>query len=155
MEISRRIEAPPERLWQIITDTEMWPVWGPTLSEVSYEGRYIELGAKGAVKTSIGVWVPFEVTTFEPGRFWDWKVLGVKATWHKVEPVWDDAGETIVASKVTFGLPTIAAPYALVCWAALRKIDEIVSQEQRPEPLEDLAADTAQPPSRPSTHAPR
>ena len=129
MEVSRRISAPPERIWQILTDTALWPIWGPSLREVSCAERHITQGSTGSVKTLFGVWVPFEVTHLEQGRCWEWKVMGVPATWHRVEPVWDEDRLDVVGTTLTFGLPALALPYALVCRRALKKIDALVHQE--------------------------
>ena len=37
-------------------------------------------GTTGRVQTAIGVWLPFEITRFEPQSYWDWNVAGVGAT---------------------------------------------------------------------------
>ena len=56
------------------------------------------------------------MTEFDDGRSWAWTVAGVPATTHTVEPAPGGC-------RVSFGIPTLAAPYALVCLAALRRIE--------------------------------
>jgi hypothetical protein len=78
----------------------------------------LELGATGTVRTSLGVAVPFTVTEFEPGRHWAWKVAGIPATHHRVEPA--DGG-----ARASMAAPLWAAGYLSVCSIALRRIDAI------------------------------
>jgi hypothetical protein len=51
-------------------------------------------------------------------KTWAWTVAGVPATTHTVEPAPGGC-------RVAFGVPTPAAPYALVCRAALRRIERL------------------------------
>ncbi len=73
------------------------------------------------MRTPFGIRLPFEVTAFEEGVRWSWKVAGVPATDHRVRPL----GPTTCA--VGFGIPRIAAPYALVCRRALTSIDRLLT----------------------------
>jgi hypothetical protein len=70
------------------------------------------------VRTVLGAWLPFEVTEFTEGRSWRWRVAGLPATSHLVEP-------RPGGCRVTFGVPFAAAPYALVCQEALRRIERL------------------------------
>lgn len=76
-------------------------------------------GSRGRIRTIGGVWLPFEVGS-DGTRRWTWRVAGVPATGHEVEPVGD-------GSRVTFEVPLLAAPYAVVCWVALRRLDAIAT----------------------------
>ncbi|MFP4422780.1 MAG: SRPBCC family protein [Desulfococcaceae bacterium] len=115
------INAPPGRVWRLLADTHGWPRWGPSVQRVEATHRFIEKGDRGRVKTAAGVWLPFEITEFDPGRYWAWKVAGVRATGHRVEP--NDSG----GCRLAFEVPSIAFPYLSVCrWAAgrIRKMAE-------------------------------
>ncbi len=116
MNVSRLINAPLERVWEILIDTRLWPFWGPTVREVESPQRYISAGLIGRVKTAIGLWVNFEITGFEAYHYWDWEVAGVPATGHRLRRVGQDRCELI------FEIPLVAAPYALVCQQATSRI---------------------------------
>jgi hypothetical protein len=68
----------------------------------------------------LGFGVPFVVTEFEPGRHWAWKVAGIPATSHRVEPVGRH-------TRVSIGVPWWATGYLAVCSIALRRIDAMLN----------------------------
>ena len=53
------------------------------------------------------VWLPFEVARFEDGHAWSWRVGGILATGHRVEPLGPSR------CRVVFELPALALPYAV------------------------------------------
>ncbi len=116
--ISRSIAAPPDVAWRLLTDLDAWPQWGPSVSGASLDTDELRLGSRGAVHTRAGVSLPFEVTVFEDGRRWAWKVAGVTATDHWVEA-------TPEGCRVTFGVPWWAPGYLAVCAIALRRIERL------------------------------
>lgn len=116
--VSREIACPPEVAWGLLTHVAAWPRWGPTVAGATVMGGVIGPGAQGTVRTAVGVSLPFEVTGFEDGRMWAWKVAGVTATNHHVRPV--DGG-----CVVTFGVPWWAPGYLAVCALALRRIEAL------------------------------
>lgn len=116
--VSRVVPADPAAVWDLLVDTTRWVEWGPSVTGVDVPGGRIRARSTGRVRSPIGVWVPFRVTDFEEGRTWSWTVGGVRATTHSVEPVSDGC-------RVSFGVPALVAPYALVCREALRRIDRL------------------------------
>jgi hypothetical protein len=116
VEISRVVQAPCRRVWDLLVDTTRWGEWGPSVVSISCADRHIREGSTGWVETPFGLRVPFRITEFEEGRSWAWTVGSVPATGHRVEPV---AGGRC---RLVFTLPTLAAPYALVCWIATKRI---------------------------------
>ena len=118
LSVSRRVAAPPERVWDLLVDVSAWPRWGPTVSAVELGTARIEAGSRGRVRTPLGASLPFVVTRFEPGRCWSWSVGGVPATTHAVRP-WGGGCE------VTFGVPWWAPAYAPVCAVALRRLERL------------------------------
>ena len=118
-EVACRVAAPATRVWEIITDTHVWPVWGPSVIEVECKERYIRGSSKGRVKTAVGVWLPFKVTEFNAGRSWSWSVAGISATGHRVELV-DDS-----SCRLVFDMPWFGAPYGIVCRIALQRIKRL------------------------------
>ena len=114
--VSRHVDAGRDAAWDLLTDTERWPEWGPSVRAVDCDTRYIEAGTTGRVRIPGGVWVPFEITTCADYR-WTWRVARVPATGHRVEADGDGC-------RVGFEIPVLAGGYAPVCVRALGKIEE-------------------------------
>ena len=121
MKVERVIDAPAARVWEVLTRLAYWLEWGPSVREVRCDEEVVRQGLVGRLRTPLGVWVPFEVTEVEQGRRWRWRVWGREATGHEVEPL----GPT--RCLLRFTMPAWALPYALVCEAALRRIDAIAT----------------------------
>ena len=117
--ISRRIEAPPERVWDLLVDTRRWPDWGPSVLDVEAQPPRIEEGATGRVRTFFGRWLPFTITRVSAWS-WAWRIGPVQATGHRVIP-----GDS--SCRVGFEVPLHAFPYVLVCWWALRRIETLAT----------------------------
>ena len=118
--VSREIASPPETAWRLLTHVDEWPRWGPTVSGGTVDGGVIGPGARGTVRTVVGVSLPFEITEFVPGRSWAWSVVGVPATRHRVTP-------TGGGCVVTFKVPWWAPGYLAVCALALRRIERLAA----------------------------
>ncbi len=115
--VEREISVDARAAWQLLVDVDRWPEWGPSVRSAGLDSERFGEGATGWVRTPFGIRLPFEVTAFEGGVRWSWKVAGVPATDHRVRPLGPRA------CAVGFGVPRIAAPYALVCRRALTSID--------------------------------
>jgi hypothetical protein len=120
--ISRRIEAPPERVWDLLVDTRRWPEWGPSVLDVEAHPPRIEEGSNGRVRTYFGRWLPFTVTRASDWS-WAWRIGPIQATGHRVIPA-----ET--SCRVGFEVPLYAFPYLLVCWWALWRIETLATVTQ-------------------------
>ncbi|KQH80673.1 polyketide cyclase [Mycobacterium gordonae] len=120
--VNRFVAASPEAAWDLLVDLDAWPRWGPSINgaELDQPGRRLGPGVTGTVQTALLVRLPFAVTDFEPGRCWAWKVAGIPATWHRVDPA--DGG-----ARVTFGVPRWAPAYLAVCEIALRRIEKLLT----------------------------
>jgi uncharacterized protein YndB with AHSA1/START domain len=123
--VSRCVAAPPAVVWDLLVTVAQWPRWGPSVRAVELDTERIALGSRGVVETVGGVRLPFEITRFEPDRAWSWTVRGVKATDHIV-------GITDAGTRVSFGVPWLAAPYLGVCALALRRIERLAGQNGGP-----------------------
>lgn len=113
--VDRTVDAPAEAVWDVLTDTERWPEWGPSVSAVTASERVIQRGTTGRVETPVGVSVPFEITRCEP-YVWEWEVARIPATGHRVDTRPGDR------CRVTFDLPPLAAGYVPVCRRALDRV---------------------------------
>jgi hypothetical protein len=119
IETSKIVNAPSSVLWRILTDTTQWVNWGPSIREVECSERLIEQGSRGRVKTALGFWLPFEVTDFVSGRYWSWRVSGIPATGHRIEPLAEKM------CRLALEVPFFAVPYLGICAIALRRIASI------------------------------
>lgn len=122
----RDINAPADVLWRLITDLEAWSSWGPTVRAVDLRSERLEPGALGTVTTVLGAELGFEITEYEDGSRWAWKVAGVPATNHTVESLGAHR------CRVGFGVPWPAAPYLAVCYLALQRLDGLAHQRVSP-----------------------
>jgi uncharacterized protein YndB with AHSA1/START domain len=119
METETIIAASSKLVWEVLTDTNCWPQWGPSVTDVRCRNRFIQSGSKGSVRTALGFWLPFEITEFVPGIKWSWRVMNIPATGHRVEAL--APGQC----RLVFEVPGIAAPYLLVCKVAAHNIKRI------------------------------
>ena len=117
------IAAPASVAWQLLTDTHEWPRWGPSVRAVDSPQRLIGPGVQGRVQTAAGLWLPFAITDWEPDRAWAWRVAGLPATGHRVEPLAPHR------CRVSFLIPRWAPFYRPVCRAALARIAELIRQQ--------------------------
>ncbi len=124
MQVARVINTSAERVWEILIDTRLWPVWGPSVQEVECAQRYISAGVSGRIKTAIGLWAEFTITEYKQLSYWGWKVAGVPATGHRLMRLSDQSCELI------FELPFVAFPYALICRQAANRIAQLATTEK-------------------------
>jgi uncharacterized protein YndB with AHSA1/START domain len=102
----RWVDAPPERVFDLLADPAAWPHWQPAVSEVSVAGPL----AVGAVfRWRSGVRITSTVSNLERGRAIAWTgcAIGTRAihTW-LLEPV--DGGTLVVTEESMSGwLPTL------------------------------------------------
>ena len=117
--VSRLIHCRIEDVWLVVTDTEKWERWGPSVSRVRSAQRYIGPASTGRIRTALGFWVSFAITDFQHLRYWSWRVGGLQATGHRLSAVDEQT------SRLSFDLPWWAFPYAVVCLVALARIGRI------------------------------
>jgi len=118
--VRRAVDAPVDTVWDVLTDTERWPDWGPSITAVESPDRYVTAGSPGRVCVLGAVWLPFEITSCQNYR-WTWTVARVPATGHFVET--HPAG-----SVVGFELPLAAVGYVPVCQRACARIGALAGE---------------------------
>jgi hypothetical protein len=121
--VCKVISAPPETVWEILTDTQLWPAWGPSVFNVDSNDRYIKLGSRGRVKTLFLFWLPFTVTKFNRMEFWTWNIGPFQATGHTLLKKND------TFCTLCFDMGWWAAIYIPVCWLALVNIDKLACRK--------------------------
>lgn len=126
LNVERVVCAPPWTVWDLLVDLDSWPKWGPSVRRGELDKPHTELAlhATGTVYTALWVALPFVITEFEDGRQWAWRVAGVPATRHRVDPT--DGG-----TRITMSVPLVATPYLAVCSLALRRIDDLLKETAR------------------------
>lgn len=124
LEVSKIVEAPAADAWALLVDTERWPSWGPSITAVDCATRMLGAHGHGRVRTVLGGWLPFEVTSFEEGRAWAWRVGGIRATGHRVDPLGPSR------CRVTFEVPALAFLYVVPCRIALRRIARLLASSR-------------------------
>jgi len=122
-EVARTVDAPADRVWTLLTDTDRWPDWGPSVRAVASEDRVVRAGTTGRVATALGPSLPFVVTTCTDRR-WTWRVAGVRATGHRVEPPADGDPDRC---RAVFEVPLWAPIYVPVCVLALRRLARLAT----------------------------
>ena len=117
--VEHAIAAPAPAVWEVLTDLDAWPKWGPTVQRDELAGPGpLRLGAQGKIWTPLHIPIPFTITEFDAGRSWAWEVAGFGATRHKVRPDGDGA-------VVEFAVPWWAPAYLPVLAIALRRIAQM------------------------------
>jgi polyketide cyclase/dehydrase/lipid transport protein len=116
IEAGVNIRAPAGDVWRIITDTEIWPEWGPSVRNVRSRDRFIQYGSTGYVQTAFGLWVPFEISDYIVEKKWSWRIYRMKTTGHRIKRIAHDK------CRLIFDMPLFMAPYWFICAIAVRKI---------------------------------
>jgi hypothetical protein len=113
------VSVEASRAWDLLIDTQAWSRWGPSVRGVDCAARRIGPGVCGRVQTAPGLWLRFEITAWEEGRAWAWRVGGVPATSHHVDLLGP------MRCRVGFGVPVWAPFYLPVCQLALRRLSAL------------------------------
>ncbi|WP_420182604.1 SRPBCC family protein [Haloarcula sp. KBTZ06] len=116
------VDASVDTVWDVLTDTDCWSDWGPSVTTVETDTRYIDNGTTGRVRAAGVVWLPFEVTACAPYR-WTWNVARLHATGHFAE-------ERASGSVVGFEIPPLATGYAPVCARACQHVAAIARRRE-------------------------
>ncbi len=77
LEVTRTINAPPERVWQVLVDVQRWPGWTPSMKSLQFvEGNELSPNARVRIqqpRLPAAVWT---VTQVEPGSYFEWQASG-------------------------------------------------------------------------------
>jgi uncharacterized protein YndB with AHSA1/START domain len=85
------ISAPPQRVWEVLSDVEYWSEWTPTVTMVRRldEGP-LRTGSRARIRQPRVPETEYVVTELEPGRSFTWVATGpgvLTTARHDVEPL--------------------------------------------------------------------
>ena len=124
--ICKQIDASPAVVWDVLTDTRLWPTWGPSILAVECSDRFIGRSSRGRIKTLLLFWLPFSIIEFRPMDYWNWRVGPLTATGHKLNQAGDNS------CNLCFEMSRWAVFYLPVCWLALLNINKISALKSTP-----------------------
>ena len=71
------VEAPVERVWEVLREVERWPEWAPTVTSVRRLGEGpLAVGSRVRVEQPRIPPTEYVVTELEPGRWCTWGATG-------------------------------------------------------------------------------
>ena len=120
--VSSRLDCDVHSGWLLLTDTQLWHRWGPSVAAVSCDQRFIKAGSTGRVLTVFRFWLPFTITEYSENAFWKWKIGPIEATGHRVTPLENKC------CTLSFDMPWWGFPYVIVCGLALRRLRKMAAE---------------------------
>lgn len=95
------IAAPAERVWQVMSDTDRWHEWTPSVTSVKrFGGGPFAVGSRAVIRQPRFPPALWKITAIEPGRSFTWISTGPGlrvVAHHRVEP-------TVAGSRATLSL---------------------------------------------------
>ena len=75
--IQTEIDAPAQRVWDVMSDVERWPEWTGSITSVRLLGASrLEIGARALIKQPKFPPALWKVTAVDPGRGFTWVSVG-------------------------------------------------------------------------------
>ena len=100
------IAAPPERVWEVMSDLERWPEWTQSMSRVErLNDRPAGVGSRVRVKQPRLAAAVFDITSWNPPRGFDWVARNPLVTAVARHDIAPSAGGSRVTLSVTFSGP--------------------------------------------------
>ncbi|MFL5480895.1 MAG: SRPBCC family protein [Gemmatimonadaceae bacterium] len=72
-QIALKIDAPPDRVWEVMTAVELWPEWTESVDEVQrLDTGPLRIGSRVRIKQPKFLAAVWEVTALDPSRSFTW-----------------------------------------------------------------------------------
>jgi uncharacterized membrane protein len=101
------IDAPADRVWDVLSDARAWPTWTPSVTSVEVLGDGpLRVGSRARLKQPRIGTTQWTVTELVPGRGFTWESRGpgfLAVARHEVEPL-DDARARVRLSVSQSGI---------------------------------------------------
>jgi uncharacterized protein YndB with AHSA1/START domain len=111
---SVEIDAPPARVWAVLSDVERWPDWTASMTRVELtDGGALARGSTVRIKQPRFPAMTWRVTSLEPNEGFTWEVRtpgGYSVAGHRIEPRGDRGSRVTLTVRQTGALMTIIAP---------------------------------------------
>jgi hypothetical protein len=118
-------DAPPERVWALISRPERWGEWSPHVRGAEGLGSpEVTEGASGSVVLRGGLRIAARVTEVRSGESWTWKVGGLRVR-HLVRPAGSGSRLEHVVEGSTTPWSLVARAYAPVVGLIARNIARV------------------------------
>lgn len=101
------IEAPPERVWEVLSDVERWPEWTETVTAATrLDASPLGLGSRVRVEQPKLPPTEYVVTEIDPGRGFTWVATGpgVRTTARHALEARAEGGSRVVLAVEQAGL---------------------------------------------------
>jgi uncharacterized protein YndB with AHSA1/START domain len=93
------IDAPTERVWQVMSDTDRWHEWTPSVTSIRrLEGGAFAVGSRVVIRQPRFPPALWKLTAIEPGRSFTWASVGPGmrvVAHHSVEPTGSGSRATL------------------------------------------------------------
>jgi carbon monoxide dehydrogenase subunit G len=121
---SIHIEAPPERVWAVISDVERWTEWTPSVLSIKrLDSGPFRVGSEADIELRLSPRAVWTVTKLDEGRMFIWEAQTggvVVSAAHIVEP--DGGGTKATLTIEPRGvLGTILSP--LIVWRSRKNVE--------------------------------
>ena len=125
----RHVDAPPERVWELLSRPDRWASWAPHLRGASGLGEpEVKPGARGVVRLAGVVPVPATITAKRAGEDWSWRV-GPVTLGHRVEPAGSGAIAAIDVTAPGPLEPALRLTYGPVIGLLLRNLARVAERD--------------------------
>lgn len=102
-ETTVHIEAPPEKVWAVLTDVESWPEWTASMTNVErLDSGEFGMGSKARIKQPGFPRLVWEVTRLAPGSSFAWEAKSAGMTTvadHRISPTGHGSTATVSISQ--------------------------------------------------------
>lgn len=122
-------DAPPDRVWALISRPDRWSEWSPHVRGAEGLGSpEVVEGASGSVVLRGGLRIAARITQVNPGESWSWRVAGLRVC-HVVRPA--PGGGSRIEHEVEGSAPpwsVVAIAYAPIVGLIARNIARVAER---------------------------